>query len=171
MFYRWQVVVEGGELAPDTTRRGICIQVRISDQHFDQDITIWFVSDPVVLLPNCHLGFPLFWQRIDYTVIQMICILGYPRWLVNIGLLPWQDGYIVNDSELFYNIPSCCWSPYQNVRDPHDSPWIDPPKDVWTLRQGIQLLIQPVWVIVVPYCWWSPDSRLIDLPTFRGSIV
>ena len=41
MSYSWQVVVESGELTPDTTRRGICIQVRLSDQHFEQDITGW----------------------------------------------------------------------------------------------------------------------------------
>ena len=60
MSYRWQVVVDIGELSPDTTRRGICIQVRLSNQHFEQEITRWFVSDTVVLLPNFHLGFPFF---------------------------------------------------------------------------------------------------------------
>ena len=76
------------ELAPDTTCCGIFIQVRLSDQHFEQEITRWLVLDPVVLLPNFHLGFPFFWQIIDYTVIQMIRILGCPRWLVNTRLLP-----------------------------------------------------------------------------------
>ena len=52
--------MEVGELAPDTTRRGICIQVILSDQNSEQEITRWFVSDPVVLLPNFHLGFPFF---------------------------------------------------------------------------------------------------------------
>ena len=60
MSYRWQVVVEIGEIATDTTRRGICIQVRLSNQRFEQEITRWFVPNPVVLIPNFHLGFPLF---------------------------------------------------------------------------------------------------------------
>ena len=60
MSYRWQVVVEIGELAPYMNRRGICIQARLSDQHFEQEIIGWFVSDPVVLLRNCYLGFPFF---------------------------------------------------------------------------------------------------------------
>ena len=60
MSYCWQVVVEIGELDPDTTRRGIFIQVRASDQHFEQEITGCFVSDLVVLLPNFHLVFPFF---------------------------------------------------------------------------------------------------------------
>ena len=161
MSYRWQVVVEIGELAPDTTRCGICIQVRLSDQHFEQEITGWFFSNPLVLLPNCHLGFPFFWQRIYYTVIRMIRIMGFLRWLANIGLLPWQDGGIVNYAEFLYNIPSCRWSRHQTVWDPHDSPWIEQPKDVCPLRQGIQILIQSVWVAVVPYCWYSPGSRLM----------
>ena len=52
--------MEIGELAPDNNRRGICIQVKLPDQHFEQEIARWFVSDLVVLLPNFHLGFTLF---------------------------------------------------------------------------------------------------------------
>ena len=45
MSYRWQVVVEIGDIDPDTTRLGIFIQVRLSDQKFEQGITRWFVPD------------------------------------------------------------------------------------------------------------------------------